>query len=62
MRTAPEFDEDKDKETGVTFSELKLLQVRNVREAITKAVAENDDELDITVMGLIISLLVQDTS
>lgn len=58
MRTAPEV--NKDTETGVTFSELQLLQVRNVREAVV--VADNDNKLDTALLGLIISLLCQDTS
>ena len=58
MRTTPEFDEDT--ETEVTFSDLQLLQVRNVREAVV--VAGNDDEVNTAVIGLIMSLLMQDTS
>jgi hypothetical protein len=60
IRTTPESDEDT--ETGVTFCELQLLQVRNIREAVAVAAAKNDDELDTVLLGLIISLLCQDTS
>jgi hypothetical protein len=55
IRTAPE--SDKDTETGVTFCKLQLLQVRNIREAVAVAAAENDDELNTVLLGLIISLL-----
>jgi hypothetical protein len=58
MRTAPESDEDT--ETGITFSELQLDEVNNVRAAVAMAVTE--DKLDVAVMRLIISLLCQDTS
>ena len=48
-------------ETGVVFSELQVEYVRQVREAV--AVAEADPgRLDTALMGLIISLLAQDTS
>jgi hypothetical protein len=60
MRTAPESDEDF--ETGVTFSEVQLLEVRNIREVVAVAVAKNNDELDVALLRLIISLLCQDTS
>jgi superfamily II DNA helicase RecQ len=60
IRTAPEVDEDT--ETGITFSELQLLRVRNVREAVAVSEAENDDELDTALLALIVSLLCQDTS
>ena len=59
IRTAPESLDDKTK-TGVTFSELQLTQVNNVREAV--AVADHEDKLDIALIGLIISLLAQETS
>jgi hypothetical protein len=58
MCTAPESDEDT--ETGITFSELQLDEVNNIRAAVVMAVTE--DKLDVAVMRLIISLLCQDTS
>ena len=64
MRTAPEsVDDINDKtETGVTFSELQLEYVKKVREAVAVAMADDDNELDTALMGLIISFLAQDTS
>jgi len=64
MRTAPEsVDDINDKtKTGVTFSELQLEYVKKVREAVAVAMADDDNELDTALMGLIISFLAQDTS
>lgn len=61
---------DDETETGVIFSELQLEYVQRVREAVVVAeavvegVAEGvvDTRLDSVVMGLIISLLAQETS
>jgi len=61
MRTAPESFEE-ETETGVMFSELQWSYIKEVREAVAVAKADNDNELDIALMGLIISLLAQDTS
>jgi len=59
IRTAPESIDD-ETETGVMFSELQLVCVKSVREAV--AVAVVDSKLDSALMGLIISLIPQDTS
>jgi hypothetical protein len=61
IRTAPE-SFDRETETGVTFSELQWSYITEVREAAAVAVAEADARLDSALMGLIISLLAQDTS
>jgi hypothetical protein len=61
MRTAPESFEE-ETETGVIFSELQWSYIKQVREAVAEAEADNDNELDTALMGLIISLLAQDTS
>jgi superfamily II DNA helicase RecQ len=61
MRTAPE-SIDAETETGVTFSELQLLYIKNVRAAVAVAAADNDNELDTALMGLILCLIGQDTS
>ena len=58
MRTAPESVDD-ETETGVTFSELQLAYVKDVREA---AAVADDNKLDTALMGLILSLLAQETS
>lgn len=57
MRTALESIDD-ETETGVIFSELQLVCVKRVREAV----AVVDSKLDSALMGLIISLIAQDTS
>jgi len=61
MRTAPESFEE-ETETGVIFSELQWSYIKQVREAVVVAEADDDNELDTALMGLIISLLAQDTS
>ena len=59
MRTAPESIDNKI-ETGVKFSELQLVSVQDVQDAV--AVAMADSKLDSALMRLIISLIAQDTS
>jgi len=61
IRTAPE-SVDEETETGVMFSQLQLACAKSVREAVAVAVADDDHELDTALMGLIVSLLAQDTS
>ena len=63
MRTAPEHLAD-ETITGVTFSELQLTHIMNLRGAVAvaEAGAEDTTELDTAVMGVIITLLTQDTS
>jgi hypothetical protein len=64
MRTAPESVNNIDNKTEirVTFSELQLKYVKKVREAVAIAIANDDNKLDMALMGLIISLLAQDTN
>ena len=65
IRTAPESEDDEiETETGVTFSVTQLIEIQNVREVVAAvAVAEADDsQLDTALMGLILSLLMQETS
>jgi superfamily II DNA helicase RecQ len=61
IRTAPE-SIDEETKTGVTFSKLQLTYVKTVQEAVAVAVADDNNELDTALMGLIISLLAQETS
>jgi hypothetical protein len=61
MRIASEFS-NKETKTGVTFSELQLIYVKNIWEAVAVAVAKDDDKLNMALMGLIISLFAQETS
>ena len=48
---------DEDIETGVTFSKLQLLRIRNIQEAVAVLKAENNNKLNIVLLVLIISLL-----
>lgn len=61
IRTTPEY-ADEESETSVTFLELQLKWVKNVWKAAAIAGADNSNELDTALIGLIISLLAQDTS
>ena len=53
---------NKEAETVITFSKLQSVYVKNIQEAVAVTVADNNNELDIALVGLIISLLANDTS
>jgi hypothetical protein len=66
IRAAPE-EPGEDSETGVTFSAEQWICIQNVREMLKQLVAveeaETEDyELTMALMGLIITLITQDTS
>ena len=59
MRTAPESIDD-ETETGVIFSAVQLLEVKNVQEALAEA--DDGSTLDTAVFRLILRLITQNTS
>ena len=69
MRAAPE-EPGEESETGVVFSAIQWVCIQDIRKILqqpvadAEAVAEEavDNQLDNALMGLIISLLAQDTS
>ena len=66
MYTAPKSINNETKtKIGIMFSLLQLVHIKDIQEAVVVAVAmtdNNNNKLNIVVLGLMISLLIQDTS